>query len=35
LAEGETDSAADHRIKIFDSTKPEGAYSLDLTKIYD
>ena len=35
LAEGETDSAADHRIKIFDREKPEGPYSLDLTKIYD
>jgi len=35
LAEGETDSAADHRIKIFDKDKPEGAYSFDLTKIYD
>jgi len=35
MAEGETDSAAEHRIKLFDREKPEGVYSLDLAKVYD
>lgn len=34
-AQGETDSAADNQIKIFDQERPEGQYQLDLTKIYD
>lgn len=35
LAEGESDSAVDFKVQIFNHEKPEGPYSLDLTKIYD
>lgn len=35
MAEGETDSAADNKIHIFDRTKPEGPYSLNISLIYD
>ena len=34
-AQGETDSAADNQIQLFDAERPEGPYQLDLTKIYD
>jgi Ran GTPase-activating protein (RanGAP) involved in mRNA processing and transport len=35
LAEGEADAAADSSISLFDSSNPEGSYSLDLTQTYD
>jgi hypothetical protein len=35
MAEGETDSAADNKIQIFDRIKPEGPYSLNISLIYD
>lgn len=34
-AQGETNSAADNQIQLFDAERPEGPYQLDLTKIYD
>lgn len=34
-AQGETDSAADNQIALFDPENPEGQYVLDLTKTYD
>lgn len=35
LAESNTDSAEDPRVKLFNKDKPEGPYSLDLSKTYD
>lgn len=35
LAEGESDASVDFKVQVFNNEKPEGPYSLDLTKTYD